>query len=219
LAQACPSSQHWLAEPKENDMKNFVQDGCTVVVAAPEAADSGEFLVKGGLSGVAVTAADNGADVPLLREGVFELPKATGTAWVQGDRLYWDATAKNFTKTAAGNQPRGVAFAAALSGDATGQVLLEPTTDGFRVAAGQITTATAADTVVTGLGTVVSVVAGFETDPADPNTYVSAQIGDQAGAPAAGSIVIKTWKQSGTDPTPIAADAFAKKVNWIAVGF
>ena len=46
-----------------------------------------------------------------------------------------------------------------------------------------------------------------------------AQIGDQAGAPAAGSIIIKTWQNTGgADPTPAAATTFGKKVNWIAIG-
>lgn len=89
---------------------------------------------------------------------------------------------------------------------------------GYKIARGQYTTVAAADTVVTGLATVVSVVASFETDPADANFLVSAQLGDQAGTPAAGSIIIKTWKHDGTDPTPAAATAFSKVVNWIAIG-
>jgi len=48
---------------------------------------------------------------------------------------------------------------------------------------------------------------------------VTAQIGDQAGTPAAGSIIIKSWQNTGgTDPTPAAASTFGKKVNWIAIG-
>lgn len=87
------------------------------------------------------------------------------------------------------------------------------------VAGGQHTTVTASDTIVTGLKNVTSVVASYDTDPADANMFVSASIGDQAGAPAAGSILIKTWKTAdGTDPTPVAATAFSKKVNWIAIG-
>lgn len=90
----------------------------------------------------------------------------------------------------------------------------------LKVAAGQLTTVTATDTVVTGLASVISVVASYETDPADANVFVSAQIGDQAGSPAAGSIIIKTWKSGdGADVTPVAASAFSKKVNWIAVGY
>ncbi|MGJ5149863.1 hypothetical protein [Bradyrhizobium sp. HKCCYLR1023] len=90
---------------------------------------------------------------------------------------------------------------------------------GYKIARGQQTTVTAADTVVTGLATVVSVVASLESDPVDNPFMVSAQVGDQAGAPAAGSIIIKTWQNTtGTDPTPAAATTFGKKVNWIAIG-
>jgi len=89
----------------------------------------------------------------------------------------------------------------------------------LKIARGQLTRVTAADTVVTGLSTVVSVVASLESDPTDNPFMVTARIGDQAGAPAAGSIIIKTWQNTGgTDPTPAAASTFGKKVNWIAIG-
>lgn len=89
----------------------------------------------------------------------------------------------------------------------------------FNAVAGQQLTVAAVDTVVTGLATVVSVVASLDSDPTDNPEWVSASIGDQAGSPAAGSILIKTWQNtSGTDPTPTAATTFSKKVNWIAAG-
>ena len=89
----------------------------------------------------------------------------------------------------------------------------------LKFARGQLTTVTAADTVVTGLATVAAVVASLESDPTDNPFMASAQIGDQAGAPAAGSIIIKTWQNTtGTDPTPAAASTFGKKVNWVAIG-
>lgn len=84
---------------------------------------------------------------------------------------------------------------------------------------GQQVTASAADTVVTGLSNVVMAVACMDSDPTDDPEWVTCTIGDQAGAPAAGSIIIKTWKNTaGNDPTPLAATTFAKKVNWIAFG-
>jgi hypothetical protein len=90
----------------------------------------------------------------------------------------------------------------------------------LRTARGQHTTVTASDTVVTGLTKVVSVVASLDSDPTDNPMLVSASIGDQAGAPASGSVLIKTWQNTGgTDPTPAAASTFAKKVNWIAIGY
>lgn len=199
-------------------MKNFLESGEFAVIAAmPEAVDSGEFIKVGELSGVAQAAYDSGAEGVLKRQGVFDLPKAA-VAFAQGDKLYWDASAKNFTTDSSKTPVRAVAWKAALSGDATSEILIGEG-DALRVVGGQLTTATAADTVVTGLSKVLGVVASYDSDPADANTYVSATIGDQAGTPAAGSVIIKTWKQSGTDPTPIAADAFSKKVNWIAFGF
>ena len=97
--------------------------------------------------------------------------------------------------------------------------LLAAVAAGYKVARGQKTTVTAADTVVTGLVTVVAVIATLESDPVDDPFMCSAQIGDQAGTPAAGSVIIKTWKNTGgTDPTPLAATTFGKKVNWVAIG-
>lgn len=89
---------------------------------------------------------------------------------------------------------------------------------GYKIARGQHTTVAASDTVVTGLTTVVAAVASLDSDPGDDPFLVSCSIGDQAGTPAAGSILIKTWKHDGTDPTPTAAGTFSKKVNWIAIG-
>lgn len=87
------------------------------------------------------------------------------------------------------------------------------------MAYGQWTTASATDTIVTGLATVVSVVVSYDDNPGDANNYISATVGDQAGSPAAGSIIIKQWQNTGgTDPTPAAAASFSKKVNWIAIG-
>ena len=92
----------------------------------------------------------------------------------------------------------------------------------YRVARGQLSTASALDTVVTGLTTVVSAVAVLESDPVDTCSVATCAIGDQAGAPAAGSIYVKTWKPTvggaAGNPTLIAATAFTKLVNWIAVG-
>ncbi len=90
---------------------------------------------------------------------------------------------------------------------------------GYKIARGVHTTVTASDTVVTGLSTVVAVVACLSSDPVDDPFMASATIGDQAGTPAAGSVLIKTWKNTGgTDPTPAAATTFSKLVNWIAIG-
>lgn len=90
---------------------------------------------------------------------------------------------------------------------------------GYKIARGVHSTVAASDTVVTGLTTVVAVVATLESDPVLDPLLVTASIGDQAGAPAAGSIYIKSWKATAAnDVNPAAATTFTKKVNWIAVG-
>lgn len=104
-------------------------------------------------------------------------------------------------------------------GMATANLLNCVSATGCKVARGQQTTVAAADTVVTGLTTVIAVIASLDSDPVDDPFMCTATIGDQAGAPAAGSIIVKTWKNTGgTDPTPTAATTFTKKVNWIAIG-
>lgn len=90
---------------------------------------------------------------------------------------------------------------------------------GYKLARGQHETVAAVDTVVTGLATVVAAVAVLDDDPTVDPLFVTCSIGDQAGAPAAGSILIKSWKPTANDNvTPIAATTFAKKVNWVAIG-
>lgn len=90
---------------------------------------------------------------------------------------------------------------------------------GVKFVAGQHASVAAADTIVTGLTTVTACGATLDSDPVDDPEWVSATIGDQAGAPAAGSIIVKTWKNTaGNDPTPLAATTFGKKVNWWAFG-
>lgn len=53
-----------------------------------------------------------------------DVPKAGSQAWTQGQKLYWDDTAKNFTTTVGSNTVQGSALVAALSADTTGFVVL-----------------------------------------------------------------------------------------------
>ncbi len=107
-------------------MKNYVGKGETLTVAAPANLASGEFVLIGAaIFGAAIKAAASGDPVALVTSGLFEgAPKATGAAWVVGDIVYWDATAKNFTKTSSANSRVGVAAVAAATGDAVGTVKL-----------------------------------------------------------------------------------------------
>lgn len=89
---------------------------------------------------------------------------------------------------------------------------------GYRIARG-VAAVTGTATVATSLTTVVAVIATAQDDlDGDALAGVSATIGDQAGTPAAGSVILKCWKVTADgDVTFIAANA-AKNVNWIAIG-
>ncbi len=108
-------------------MKNYVQMGDTIVVAAPAAVSSGDGVLVGNLFGIAVADAANGADVPLKTTGVFTLPKVGAQAWAAGAKVYWDDGNSLCTTVAAGNYPIGVATAAVGNGagETSGTVRLD----------------------------------------------------------------------------------------------
>jgi predicted RecA/RadA family phage recombinase len=110
-------------------MKNFVQEGKTITVAAPANVASGQLVVVGSIVGVAAFDASSGADVEVTVAGVFELPKVATDVIAQGDKLYWDSSQAKLTKTAGtGSKPMvGVATAAAGNGVSTVNCLLMPT--------------------------------------------------------------------------------------------
>ena len=84
---------------------------------------------------------------------------------------------------------------------------------------GEHTTVAAADTVATKLEKVQGVLTVLDSDPVAAVDRATGSIGDQAGAPAKGSILINTWKPTATaDTIPIAATTFGKKVSWLAWG-
>lgn len=90
---------------------------------------------------------------------------------------------------------------------------------GYKTARGVAAVTNAASgvaTVVTGLATVVAVIATMADDPTTTCEEVTATIGDQVGAPAAGSIIIKGWKTLGG--TPVAMTTTTVNVNWLAIG-
>lgn len=112
-------------------MKAFLQEGDVIRATAPYNVASGVGMLVGSLFGVTQTSASSGALVDIATEGVFVLAKATGAAWTEGARLYWDDSAKNVTTNAAAgaNKLIGVAVmqtsgAMPASGDTTGTVFL-----------------------------------------------------------------------------------------------
>lgn len=91
----------------------------------------------------------------------------------------------------------------------------------YKIARGVHTQVAASDTVVTGLATVVAVIVGFGGAPTVKQLFCAGSIGDQAGTPAAGSILITTYKPTAVnDATPTAATDFTDnvKIAWIAIG-
>jgi len=133
-------------------MKNYICDGERMQVVLGAAAASGDVLVIGSKVCVAMTGGSTGDTVVVMNEGVFELAKAVG-AITQGQKLYFDATAKNITITAIDNTFAGYAYLPAASGDAIIQVLLvdNPSDPGYVQVANQVAS-TATD------------VAGLKTD-------------------------------------------------------
>lgn len=108
-------------------MKNYIAPGEHITVAAPYALSSGDGALVGTVFGVADADAASGADVVLVRRGVFDLAKTSAQAWTLGAKLYWDDTNKVATTTASGNTLIGAALAVAANPSATGTVLLDGT--------------------------------------------------------------------------------------------
>jgi hypothetical protein len=97
-------------------------------------------------------------------------------------------------------------------------LLVQGVAAGYKVARG-VAAITGSGTVVTGLATVVAVIATPQSDPdGTALAMVSATIGDQAGAPAAGSVILKAWKITAADNAALIAATAAQNINWVAIG-
>lgn len=109
-------------------MKNFHQSGYVLtVLAAAAAVAAGAVVTVGSHIGVAATPAGAGEPFDLNLDGVYEVPKAAGAAWTQGQTLMWDASAGAFAAvatTATGDVTGAgtTAWAAAASADTVGLV-------------------------------------------------------------------------------------------------
>lgn len=107
-------------------MKNFVQPGNTITLTAPYAVASGDGLLVGSIFGIAAGDAALGEPVETALVGIFDLKKVASQAWSAGDKIYWDNTNKEATKTATANTLFGVATEAVAggAGDVIGRVRL-----------------------------------------------------------------------------------------------
>jgi hypothetical protein len=190
---------------------------------------SGGFLAAAGVTDRAIGVMENRsfATDPVGAVRIFgDTAQHIASAAITAYADVFQAASGKISTTAAG-APYGMALAAASGDGSVIEVLpyrqsvfaILGVAGGKKIAFGQATTASASDTIVTGLATVAGVVCSYDDSPADANTFVNGSIGDQAGAPAAGSFLLKTWKTAdGADVTPAAATSFGKKVNWVACG-
>lgn len=107
-------------------MATFRNNGITIDYTPVANVTSGDVVVLGSIVGIAdhdITANQLGA---LTIEGVYQLPKATGSssAIAAGAKVYWDAVNEVVTTTAGSNKCIGYTVAAASDDDATVDVKL-----------------------------------------------------------------------------------------------
>lgn len=106
-------------------MQNFIQEGCTIVAAAPEALDSGEgAMIGNSMFGVATVDAASGESIPFLTEGVVELAKTSAQAWSAGDKIAWDAANDRCDSDLSKGPMIGFASEAAANPSSVGRVKL-----------------------------------------------------------------------------------------------
>lgn len=105
-------------------MKNYIGPGKSMTVTAGGAIVAGNAYIVGSFVGVASTSAANTEQYELCLEGVFELPKKANLEIVQGDKVWWDATPGEVTKTAADGTYCGIAVATAAGAATTVKVRL-----------------------------------------------------------------------------------------------
>jgi predicted RecA/RadA family phage recombinase len=117
--------------------RTFKQPGHILTYAnAGAAIAAGAVVVTGDVVGIALSdiPATTG-EGPISIDGVHEVPKTAGEAWVQGDLIAWDASEDEFAKTitpASGDVVGcGVAAAAAASAAVVGLIKLTPGTGAF----------------------------------------------------------------------------------------
>jgi predicted RecA/RadA family phage recombinase len=131
-------------------MTKYVQPGERMEYAnAGSAISSGDVVVIGDRIGIALTdiAATSGTGTVELC-GVYELAAISTGAFVQGEALYWDASAGKLTNVGTANTPAGTAFEAKASSAALARVRLQPSPERMPVQAA-VATADGSDAATT----------------------------------------------------------------------
>lgn len=105
-------------------MKNYIQNGSTLTYEIPSATtiDAGDVVIIGQFVGVAVNGGTTGDKIAVNIAGVYKLTLKSSVNVDQGDKLYWDSTPGEITKTVT-DVFIGTAFEDALG--AGGEVLVK----------------------------------------------------------------------------------------------
>jgi predicted RecA/RadA family phage recombinase len=107
-------------------LKTYAQPGEVLALTAPSGGvTSGTPVLIGSLVVIPLVTAAETVMFSALVAGVATVPKATGTAWTEGAKLYWDVADGEFNTSSSGNTLAGVAATAAASAAATGQIRLD----------------------------------------------------------------------------------------------
>jgi predicted RecA/RadA family phage recombinase len=104
-------------------MKNYIQPGDVITVAAPADVASGDLVVVGDIVGVAAYSALSGAQVEIKTSGVFELKKVSAQAWATVGLPIYVASGEA-TSAKSTNKLIGVNVATAANPSGTGFVRL-----------------------------------------------------------------------------------------------
>jgi predicted RecA/RadA family phage recombinase len=96
--------------------RTYVQKGNTITFDAPANLSSGDGFVVGSLFAIAEFDALQNDPVEGILVGVHRLPKPNSVVEFNvGEKVFWDASAKQCKKTSAGYWPIGAAVAAAAA--------------------------------------------------------------------------------------------------------
>lgn len=105
-------------------MKNFVQPGNIVDLAAPYAVSAGDGAQVGSIFGVAANDLANGVEGPFHRTGVFDLTALSTAVGALGAKAYWDNANKRVDTDGTVGMLIGTLSAAKGNGDTTARVIL-----------------------------------------------------------------------------------------------
>lgn len=105
---------------------NYVRDGDVLPLVAPSGGvTAGVGYVIGAIFAVATKAAAATETFVGQCEGVVALAKSGSLTWTQGEKVFWDDTAKACKKTSTGYFLIGTAIDVVVAGDTTIRVRLD----------------------------------------------------------------------------------------------